>query len=373
MNSQFKKNLTINSKYKIIFKLLLCFGYYFFMQNVFACGYYLESPCKLSSPCRSELGLELDAVKNACIFSAIKNKTWKTYPIDDSRDNNENCNGMNCWKYDDIVKNKLNMDSSQLEYSEQIFGNKQPSLELRARETLRDGRYIYVIRTSDGKMVIRHYDQEYATTNVFPLIVRFDYARFRNPHNYRTQDSSSKEMSPCTPLSLLPVGATCNYLHVRHSQLNGTKPALDDSYQDSDAWDPVYCAGELRVHNSKIDRINNDSEYFKPNPACVSNVVLLLKALGISMDKHMKAGDYHKISTSEVFDCKNSPKEMVPDIPDNPYHACGYIIFSQSPIGGLLAMPIYKGKSICAHRDIIWIWSHSHNCNGQIYSRGAEH
>lgn len=343
------------------------------MSSVFACGYYLESPCNPPNGCRGELGLEPDAAQVYCTFSGIKNKTWKTYPIDDSRDNNEYCEGMNCWKYDDIVKNKLNMDSNQLEYSEPIMGNKKPILELHAHDVLPDGRYIYVIRTRDGKMLVRHYDQESATTTVAPLTVRFDYARFRNPHNYRAQDNNTNEIAVCTPLSLLPLGATCHYLHVTHTQLNGTQPAINDSFQDSDAWDPVYCAGELRVHNNRVDRVNNDSEHFKPNAACVTNVVMVLKALDIPIADHIQAGEAHKISTSEVFDCQNNLNELVPNIPDNPYHACSYIIFSRNAIGGVLAMPIYQGRSICMHRDMIWIWSHSHTCTGQIYSRGAEH
>lgn len=378
----FKMNLSLERSFTIsidkntssnIFSKILVFLSCLFIHNVFACGYYLEPLCISSSPCQSELGLEPDATNQYCTLSAIKNKIWKTYPIDDSRDNTEDCNGMNCWKYDDIIKNKLNMDSNQLEYAEQIFGEQKPLLEIRAHDIPHDGRYIYVIRTTDGKMVMRHYDQEYTTTNLFPLTVRFDYSRFRDLNNYRLQGNNLSDGLPCTPFSLLPLGATCNYLYVRHSQLNGTSPAVNDSYQESNAWDPVYCAGELRVHNNKIDRINNRSEYFSPNAKCVLTVIAVLKALDIPIDDNVQTGSYKKISTSEVFDCRNTQNEIIPIVTDSHYHACGYIVFSQSPIGGLVVTPIDGGKNICVHPDIIWIWSHSHTCSGQTYSRGAEY
>lgn len=376
MNFSIKNNFKLSMhtllRLQFLLKILICF-YCCLISSVFSCGYYLEPLCEQPNPCRSELRLEPDIKNQYCTLSGIKHKTWKTYPIDDSRDQNENCKGINCWKYDNNIKYQLNMDSNQLEYSEPISGSKNPSLTLQAHDVLQDGRYIYVVRTTDGKIAMRHYDQVCATVSHFPLTVRFDYSRFRNPKNYRIRGQNVNSATPCSPSSLLPVGTTCNYLYVRHTQLNGTTPPSDNGYQDSNAWDPVYCAGEIRVHNHKVDRINNQVEDFKPDEKCVSNVLTLLKALDIAIDEHVRAGNYKKVSTSEVFDCKDSQNELVPSVPDSRYHACAYLILSPSTIGGMLQTPFYAGSNICSNKNTIWIWSHSHTCSGQIYSRGAEY
>lgn len=331
-----------------------------YMSHVFACGYYLENGCMPPNPCQTNLGLSLDSTGSKCILTDMG--TWSKYPIDGSRGN---FNGMNYWKYDDLVRDQLNMDSSQLEYAQPLFDNQQPSLELAAHDRPQNGRYIYVIRTADGKMVMRRNDRV-NPSSILPMLIRFDYTRFRNPNNFRstaTNDVNATALSskPCTLDVLFKSGQYCVYKHVRHTQLNGTK-SLDGTV--TNAWDPVYCAGELRVHNGKIDIINNASGHFKPAATCVSNVITLLKALDIPVDTNVKFGDYHTFDTSELFICSQDAPMEVPA----GQQACSYT--SEDTIGE----PVYPGSFPCAYNPQgIWVWSRNNFCNGTIYSLGAEY
>lgn len=368
-NTHRQKAYLKNKKIIFFFSLLASI----FSHKITACGYYLEPACSSAPVCQTSLGLTPDA-NDLCVLTAMSN--WDQYPLDTSRGNYD---GMNYWKYDDLVRDQLNMDSNQLRYQQLIFGNKNPSLELKAHDRPHDGRYIYVIRISDGKMIMRQFDRESkrSADTLFPLAVRFNYSRFRNLDNYRVQNGSNLRGTACGyPSPLLAPGDECMYLHVRHSQINGTKPAVDGSFSGSDAWNPVYCAGELRVHNGKIDRINNASGHFKPAVACLSNAITLLKALDIPISAKVKSGDYSTVDTSEVFFCSQGDSMTVPDTPDYSYHACSYNVISQSEkseIGGVLGSPIYQGSNTCANPNAIWVWTHHYNCVGDIYSLGAEY
>ena len=206
------------------------------------CGYAVAQSC--TSPASDDL---------------ICRTYWKTTPIDNSRNaGGENCGGMNCWKYDDTVRDHLEMNPESINLITKLKNS--PALP-------QYGRYIYVYRASDNNIYIRPYDRDAS-----------DRAAAFEP-NCRTNTNQGNY--PCVTR-----GAIGRYLHVRHSQLNG-------------GWDPVWCAGEMRIEHGKICMANNESGHFKPDAHCLLYVENTLKTWNIPVADNAKFADYKKASASK--------------------------------------------------------------------------
>lgn len=274
-------------------------------SNVFACGEYNEAPCgaPVGYGCSSGL-IANSRYSGRCMIDGMD--SWPKYPI---RGNS---------KKDD--KNlMLDMDSKNLD--ETIIVDKAT--------TFNNGRYIYVLRVVDGKLILRSYDRNTEIDMQFYVPgqnwgFKLDYAAYRNNRNYILTTNDVAKTAGCDPSLHQSSGSKCQYQHVRHSQLNGTTPKDSISgYDNSNAWDPVYCAGELRVHNNKIDRINTGSGHFKPEPECTQKVLQVLLALGLidqlSLDIELHNGSYFDPATGNfanfandanpIFSCKEYPDD----------------------------------------------------------------
>jgi hypothetical protein len=187
--------------------------------------------------------------------------------------------GISCWQKDDQYRDHLNMDAGHLDFVTTLG----PGVSLP-----QSGRFIYVYRTTDNQILIRRYDR--AHVNVPPLppghtdeTSCLDYAK------YRDQDNLSKRPQ--------------QYMHVRHSQLNG-------------GWQPVWCAGELRIRNGQFDAINNESGHFQPSATCVAAVITKLRLDGYAFTPGFRSGDYRQVKSEET-DCPPDPSPAPgPDDPD---------------------------------------------------------
>lgn len=148
----------------------------------------------------------------------LNRTNWIETPISNDRNaSGESCGDMNCWKYDDTVRDQLNMNTSDLNLVTNVK-NGLPG----------DGRYIYVYRKSDNSILVRPYDRSETTFSL------------QYPGNCRALASGRIALVGCK----LPNLQSGGYLHVRHSQLNS-------------GWDPVWCAGEMVIKNGKICLANN--------------------------------------------------------------------------------------------------------------------
>jgi hypothetical protein len=188
---------------------------------------------------------------------AIDRSNWTPKPLDMTR-TERGCGGstdISCWKRDDDSRDHLDMRASMLNFVSEIVPNGSfPD----------QGRFIFVYRVSDNKLVIRRYDRAHNEDDA-TLGACLDYARYRYPANQRGDI----------------------YQHVRHSQLNG-------------GWGPVYCAGEMTIKNGALWRLNNASGHYKPNEACLSYVANTLRWYGYSIASDFSMGDYSRVSVSEV-------------------------------------------------------------------------
>jgi len=248
------------------------------------CGNLSESPC---SRCTDEVCVywpfNFCCIKEACTCEAtayscngdlainpsgtcdVKRYGWIETPIDNSR-SQASCQNMNCWRYDDSVRDRLEMDTSRLNFVTKLKGvSRLPE----------NGRYIYVYRKSDNNIYIRNYDRNESDKKWM--------------YSGNCRDHTNFGQYDCSPT------ATGRYLHVRHSQLNG-------------GWDPVWCAGELRIENGKICMANNESGHFKPDQRCLGYVRTTLKDWGVPMADNAIFGDYTKESAGKT--CKQLHDEL---------------------------------------------------------------
>lgn len=184
----------------------------------------------------------------------LNRQNWKLKELDDSRGSLCGAPPKNCWRYDDEDRDRLHMSRQGLHHAEKLVAG-MPSLP--------NGRYIFV-HTKEGEVWISAYDRG------------DEYYYNRSDTNWRN------DFHPCFPLS-----PGCDYKHVRHSQLN-------------EGWDPLYCAGEMRIANGAIDRINNASGHFKPSVSCINDYLIpTLRAMFLPLSKDLRAGDFMKVNTKE--------------------------------------------------------------------------
>lgn len=287
---------------KIIKNFLLWLGCLGFSSTALSCGYYKQQACA-SHQCNQNL-VESGGI---CIISETEKERdkWIKKSIEPG------------YKNTDLNIDKLNMNSNDLKQGNE---NGTPGIRIvQASEELTNGTYVFVLRVSDGNLVIHPYDRDISTSHEklgkgFRLA--FDFSDYRNKKNYylmKEKNGATYFDGPCDPnaqlnKNQLDEGAACIYSHVRHSQLNGTKPPdINGSYEHSDAWDPVYCAGELRVHMGYVDRINNNSGHFRPDENCVNHVKRVLEALNIPVSPNISfhMGDFRQESNEAypIFKC----------------------------------------------------------------------
>ena len=188
---------------------------------------------------------------------------WADTPIDNSRtDCKKTCGNMNCWKCDDTKRDHLEMDTSKLNFVTKLKQN---------TGGLKDGRYIYVYRKSEDDIYIRPYDRNQSDS------------KWMFPGNCRVKTQFGQY--PCKTAA----GKNGRYLHVRHSQLNG-------------GWDPVWCAGEMRIKDKQVCIVNNESGHFKPKKQCLDYVHIALENWGILVAGNAKFDDFNKASAATA--CK---------------------------------------------------------------------
>lgn len=185
---------------------------------------------------------------------------WRPKSLDDSRGNcvfnpssghcvrSQSSTAKNCWRCDDEYRDRLVLESNELTLV----------VEIRPGVRLDDGRYIYVLREKDNRLLARPYDREDSASSCGRL-----YKKSRFTANFR--------------------GENLKYLHVRHSQLNS-------------GWDAVLAAGEMKVLNGEIVAINNESGHFKPPASTVNRVVDRLKRWKIPLSRDLRAGEFHEVS-----------------------------------------------------------------------------
>lgn len=197
---------------------------------------------------------------------------WPSINLDSSRIEST-CGGsgrINCWQYDDQYRDRLNMDASNLTYTQKIV----PGGAFQ-----RSGRFIFVYRKSDNSLVLRRYDRAH---NQGAALACLDYAKYRYAPNMN---------NPINP---------AEYMHVRHSQLNG-------------GWSAVGCAGELTISNGRILRLNNASGHFKPPASCLQNVESLFTIYGYQFNPGYQKGNYTSVATEETQCPENSAGNPGPD------------------------------------------------------------
>lgn len=229
------------------------------------CGELLQSACWVGhctgprSECQASvhlrcnaLNLLVDVRSQRCVANNVPLKG-----LDMSRRDDEKCGGTtnkSCWAKDDQERDNLSFNTDSLGYV----------IYIRPDINLPDGRYIYVVRSS-GQMLIRNYDR--AKDGGRPTCPGYD--RFRAQQNWRSRNNKDE------------------YLHVRHSQLVGNNT------------DEVYAAGELRVKNRLVDRINNASGHYQPTVAAVGYALQKLSAASIQIAPDLVAGDHRFVSAAE--------------------------------------------------------------------------
>lgn len=197
---------------------------------------------------------------NARGLCDVNRSRWKPKGLDTSRGT---CgrNKINCWQYDDQVRDQLDVDPKKLNFV--------TTLDASRRTLPRDGRYIFVYRTTDDRVAIRPYDRDEA-----------DRA-FAYPGNCRQRTQFGNYACQT------PGGKRGRSLHVRHSQING-------------GWQPVWCAGEMRIEGGSVCLINNESGHFKPPAACTEHVEDTLRAWGVSVASGAVSGSFDRYSASKT-------------------------------------------------------------------------
>lgn len=203
---------------------------------------------------------------------------WVTKALDMTREGvvaGIPCGGsrsISCWRVDDETRDHLTMDTSSLNYVSEITpGGQAPA----------SGRFIFVYRPSDNKLLIRRYDRAH-TEGDPELTACLGYAQYRFPGNQRQQE----------------------YLHVRHSQLNG-------------GWGPVYCAGEITFKGGAVWRLNNASGHYQPSATCLNYVETTLKLYGYPLHQDYQKGPYNVVHATET----SCPAPVSPDPgPDDQEH-----------------------------------------------------
>lgn len=172
-----------------------------------------------------------------------------------------------CWAKDDQDRDQLSFNTDALSYVTHVGSGTK----------LADGRYIYVVRSNwsehpPGDIIVRRYDR--ANDGGRPTCP--SYSQFRASQNWRNGNQQ--------------------YLHVRHSQLVGNDT------------DMVLAAGELRVKNGQVDRINNGSGHYQPQVEAISHALRKLDFLGIPIAASLIAGSWDKVSAAED-NCTPAPFE----------------------------------------------------------------
>ncbi|WP_159082878.1 hypothetical protein [Burkholderia mayonis] len=197
-------------------------------------------------------------------YSQIDRAAWSGKELDASR-HETNCGNvgqLNCWQWDDQVRDNLVMDSTQLDWTSTIRdGGQFPE----------DGRYIFVYRTIDNTLVLRKYDRAHNDENQSCLA----YSKYRFKPNLNSDGS---------------------YKHVRHSQLNG-------------GWSPVWCAGEMTVKFGQLWRLNNASGHYQPPQTCLAYVEDTLRTFQYSFAPDYVSGNYSTVSTAES-NCDTVPDPL---------------------------------------------------------------
>lgn len=231
--------------------------------ELYACGLWLCKDCSPHDSCQPKCTVVGSSSLNiwhnwtheaTCQWcDGVNRSGWAKTPLSNDRGN---CGGINCWKHDDTVRDHLNMITADINF---ITDLKSQGLPV-------DGRYIYVYRKTDDRILVRPYDR-----------LHNDLPNETNPWIYPGNCNPNIRFSQtrCTTAT----GQHGGYMHVRHSQLNG-------------GWDPVWCAGEMLIESGKISVANNESGHFKPNATCLDYVRQTLDAWGVPVAQNAKFGDY---------------------------------------------------------------------------------
>lgn len=179
----------------------------------------------------------------------------------------------NCWIYDDLCRDKLNMKTSELACE----GNSKCVYIINANKLpaqIEDGRYIYVLRKGDSTpltIVMRKFDRNFTLKNGKKCI--FEKYQYRG----NVEAIKTPGLSP----------------HVRHSQLNS-------------GWSPVWGAGELIVIQGQVTIISNESGHFKPANKTLQYVQKALYYLDIGHNVNTMDATSDSISNlDEEFSCMN--------------------------------------------------------------------
>lgn len=206
---------------------------------------------------------------------SIDRSGWVSKQLDMTR-TGDGCGadkGVSCWRVDDEERDKLDMRWGALNFVSEIKPNGLFPQQ---------GRFIFVYRASDNKLLVRNYDRAHDEDDQ-TLKACLNYAQYRYPGNMRSKY----------------LGGVDTYLHVRHSQLNG-------------GWGPVWCAGEMRIEDGKLSALNNASGHYQPNKDCLSNVMNTLAWFGYQVADNVVVGSYLNVSVNES--CPPSPQPVpVPD------------------------------------------------------------
>ena len=203
-----------------------------------------------------------------CGSHMLERSSWREQPLSSrslTREESKNAckynnkTVTNGWQYDDVCRDKLDMNTGNLGHvtiidsiddantQEIIKGLKGEA----SSKKLADGRYIFVLRKYANDpdklgLVLRRYDRN---------IIQPTGQVCKND-KYSYADNIRKTVSKGNPG------------HVRHSQLNG-------------GWNPVYSAGELWVKNGQIIVVSNESGHFKPTKASLDAVKETLDYLSV--------------------------------------------------------------------------------------------
>ena len=280
------------------------------------CGGYKQLPCS-----NDNCNPPLISINGVCSLGTMSG--WTIYQANTNPPSSW-CGNENCYKW---IDEQMGFDMNSANLSKTIALDSTTS-------SLRDGRYIFVLRKNDGYMIMRRYDRDYPSTIVKGF--KWTYGSNRNRGNYHvkligeppifgngnTHVRRTERVGSCyagEESSRLQDTEECVYDYVRHSQLNGV--AVGGVVNN--AWSEVYCAGELRVFRGKIDRINNNSGHFAPDVACLRNVVTYLRAITPTLvATTLRTGIYDAVSTEEIFQCPQDDVTLLP-APTHRY-ACGY-------------------------------------------------
>jgi hypothetical protein len=209
----------------------------------------------------------LGAPQIMCMFKSLKGLSSDRGachydPYDEECRASNASDAVNCWQCDDFYRDKLAMKQDEITHISKVVD----------RQIIPDGRYIYVWQ-SGGDFLIRNYDRW-------------------------NDDSLSDECHELYKQYQLPSNSGLTVKHVRHTQVNGS-------------WDAVKAAGELKVKNGKIVKINNSSGHYKPGVEFVHAAVEHLRdVLHITVEPNA-AGDHAQVSTEQTgAECRDLLKDI---------------------------------------------------------------